>query len=243
MDAPDNGTTHDGFLSYSRKDREFAAIIEAEARGLEPAFPPTLCEVLGTPLAISYVGFDGQRDAPNKGQFQNSWYALLANIYRCTRSEIEERDRKRRLRATRLRIGIALGVIVALSIALVFALLSRRDAIASQRVADAAAVEARRQEQSASARALAIAAESASSAKNWTLSLLLGVEAYRLADSPADARRAVASAAGISPLRRPRQTESAAPAGGRLDRFDRLQPRRAHARQCRDGAAAVVAPG
>ena len=45
------------------------------------AFPEALCEVMQMPLATNYLGFDLTRDKINKGGFDSSWYALLANIY------------------------------------------------------------------------------------------------------------------------------------------------------------------
>ncbi len=93
------------------------------------AFPEALTEVMDMPLAASFAGFDLHRDKVNKGVFYGPWYTILANIYDLSRSDIEQRDKKRNAHRRNITIGIVSGIIIALSAALMFALLSRRQAI------------------------------------------------------------------------------------------------------------------
>ena len=81
------------------------------------------------PLASSYLGFDLQRDRINKSSFSGSWYKLLADMYGISRSEVEQRDKKRETRRRWITVSVTSAVIVALSVALVFALVSRRQAV------------------------------------------------------------------------------------------------------------------
>jgi WD40 repeat protein/tetratricopeptide (TPR) repeat protein len=134
----------------------------APGQDAEKAFSPQLCELLTMPLAIDYRGFDPAKHKLNKGLYSNSWYSLLANICGLSRAEIETRERKRQSRNRVLRIGVVSGVLAALSIALVFTLLSRQDAIRE--------------------RDLAVSGQLSADALNWLsrdpqLSLLLGFEA------------------------------------------------------------------
>jgi hypothetical protein len=82
----------------------------------EKAFPEALCEVMKMPLATNYREFNLQKDKINKGNFENSWYTILANLYGISRDEVEQRDRKRQARQRRIMTGIASGVIVALAV-------------------------------------------------------------------------------------------------------------------------------
>lgn len=66
------------------------------------AFPAALCELMPFPLAASYVSFDPQRDQIHRGVFIQSWYTVLAGIYDVSRSEIEQREYKRRIRSRRM---------------------------------------------------------------------------------------------------------------------------------------------
>ncbi len=62
----------------------------------ELAFPQALVEQLSMPLASDYRGFDpkSDRDAAGK-KFKEGWYKLLADIYGCSRAEVEQRERNR----------------------------------------------------------------------------------------------------------------------------------------------------
>ena len=59
------------------------------------AFPAAMCEVMSMPLASSYRDFKYGRDKVNKGIFDGSWFTILANLYDVSRSEIEQREKKR----------------------------------------------------------------------------------------------------------------------------------------------------
>lgn len=95
----------------------------------EAAFPKALIECLDMPLACDYRGFDPKSDRPASGKrFQQDWFLLLANIYGCSRAEIEQRERRRQ-REQRIR-WTAAGVTVAslLGLALGAAEFQRRTA-------------------------------------------------------------------------------------------------------------------
>ena len=76
----------------------------------ESAFPPALCEALGMPVGINYLGFDLAKHKLNRGAYFNSWYALLANVCGVSRAEIEERDRLRQSRQRRFQAAV-IGVV------------------------------------------------------------------------------------------------------------------------------------
>jgi WD40 repeat protein len=114
-------------------------------REQDRAFPEALCELMGIPLGVNYIGFDPRRDKPDKGRFMNAWYSTLANLYGVGRALIEERDRRREARTRQIRMGIGAGVVVALSTALVYALVSRHEAVSQREIADRRRAEAERQ--------------------------------------------------------------------------------------------------
>ncbi len=64
----------------------------------EMAFPPALYEMLKLPLASDYRGFDPAADRIGSSHWRGAWFKLLADIYGCSRAEIEERERRRRFR-------------------------------------------------------------------------------------------------------------------------------------------------
>ena len=101
----------------------------------EAAFPEALCEVQETPLATDYRGFDPKKDKVNKGIYENAWYKLLADLYNLSRSEVEQREKKRQIKKRNITIGIVSGVALALSISLVWALISRSEAIEQRQIA------------------------------------------------------------------------------------------------------------
>jgi formylglycine-generating enzyme required for sulfatase activity len=72
--------------------------------GREPelAFPEALCEVLATPLASDYRGFDPVKKKIKKSPFEDAWHKTLADLYGKSRSEIEQRERKRKMRRRRV---------------------------------------------------------------------------------------------------------------------------------------------
>ena len=126
----------------------FAGIPNNEARPgqeLEVAFPKALCEVMQMPLAANYLGFDVQKDKINKGVFSDAWYTTLANIYEISRSEIEQRDKRRKIRTRRIVFSSLVASVAVLSVLLVFALVSRSQAVASKNEADTQRNEANTQ--------------------------------------------------------------------------------------------------
>lgn len=102
----------------------------------ETAFPEALCEVMHMPLAANYLGFDVRKDKIKKGIFSDAWYTTLANIYEVSRSEIEQRDKKRRLRTRRIVFSSLVASVAVLSVLLVFALVSRNQAVVARNDAD-----------------------------------------------------------------------------------------------------------
>ena len=101
----------------------------------ERAFPAALCEVLGMPLAINYLGFDFSKHKMNRGAYFNAWYGLLANICGVSRAQIEERDRQRQTRQRRFQAAVVSAVFVALLVALVITLVSRGQAVDERKMA------------------------------------------------------------------------------------------------------------
>ena len=79
------------------------------------AFPDALCEVLKMPLAADYRGFDPGRSRVDRGVYEGSWYTTLANLYDISRSQIEQRERKRRAQAAENRVSTAVASIVVLA--------------------------------------------------------------------------------------------------------------------------------
>ncbi len=166
------------------------------------AFPEALCRLQRMPLATSDYrrNFSVRKDKINKGAFEGSWHALLANIYDCERSEIEQREKKRQGRARKFAIGTATAIIIMLSAALVYAIMSRQEALRQRAIAQekqlqaeqAAAAEKRAREDEKRQRQLADerrqVAESRQLAANAMAqlqadpetSVLLAVEAARI---------------------------------------------------------------
>jgi len=113
------------------------------------AFPPALCEALGTPLARDFRGVDERTRRIDRGTFQESWYFLLADIYGKTRAEIEQRDQLRRVRnQRRLLAGAAVLVAIFAGLSAV-ALLQRRAAVQNAELARAQEREANAQRRTA----------------------------------------------------------------------------------------------
>lgn len=106
------------------------------------AFPEALCEVMKMPLAINYLGFDVKKDKPNKGIFTDAWFMLLANIYDFSRAEIEQREKRRRIRNRRIIYSILGGSIIVLSVLLIFIWISRNEAIDRKLAAEATQFDA-----------------------------------------------------------------------------------------------------
>jgi hypothetical protein len=101
------------------------------------AFPPALCEALAPlPIGPDYRNLNERRERVDLGSFQGAWFGLLANLLDVERSEIEQRELRRRRRRQRITAGILAAVIALLSSALVFALLSRNEAIRERDLAE-----------------------------------------------------------------------------------------------------------
>jgi hypothetical protein len=99
------------------------------------AFPEALCEVLQIPLAVDYREFNPDRDKIQKGAHAGSWYMLLSNLYGVSRSEIEQRDRRRQLRQRNITIVIVSGVIATLATLAGIAWWQRGEAIRQSEIA------------------------------------------------------------------------------------------------------------
>lgn len=102
----------------------------------QKAFPEALCQLQAIPLAADYRGFDPRRDRVDKGRFEAAWYTLLANIYDVSRSELEQRDKRRQLRIRHIRMTIAGVVGIALVSLSIWALVSRQEAVSRQLAAN-----------------------------------------------------------------------------------------------------------
>jgi WD40 repeat protein len=104
----------------------------SEAKPEEYAFPQALCDALAMPLAVEFTEFERAPGKLNKGRYHDSWYTLLSKIFGTERAEIERLDAKRQARRRAIFAGVSLAVIAALSVALVFVMISRQQA-ASER--------------------------------------------------------------------------------------------------------------
>jgi hypothetical protein len=91
----------------------------------EMAFPEALLEIMRMPLAIGYRGFNPDKDKVNKGIYDGSWFSVLANLYDISRSEIEQREKKRQARIRNYWIGGASSVTAALLAFAMWALVER----------------------------------------------------------------------------------------------------------------------
>ncbi len=163
------------------------------------AFPEALIEAIPMPIAADYRAFETRGGRVDRGAFADSWYLILANVYRISRSEIEERDRKRRARRQRVVASIAASMIVALSFALIITLRSQQQAVRAaqlersaneraqqkQREAEAAALAERAAKEQTLARALAARAELLVSGRGELVEVagLLAIEAMNRAPS------------------------------------------------------------
>ncbi len=95
----------------------------------QAAFPDGLCETLEMPLGIDYRGFNLRRDAVNKGAYEGAWHTTLASLYDKTRSQIEQRERKRTARRRRITTAIVASVVSVLLAALLVTLFYWRQAV------------------------------------------------------------------------------------------------------------------
>jgi ParB-like chromosome segregation protein Spo0J len=109
------------------------------------AFPAALCELMEMPLAANFLKFDSQKSKVNRDPYSDAWYTILADIYDVSRDEIEQRDRRRRNRTLRMALVGLTGAIGVLSLLLVFAVISRQQAIDARKDAVDQAKEATKQ--------------------------------------------------------------------------------------------------
>jgi WD40 repeat protein len=109
---------------------------ESEASDADDlAFPQALCDLLEMPLAVDYRGWSG-RQRVDRTPYFDGWSTILAGIYGVSRGTIERREKLRQARARRIvSSALSAGVLI-LSILLVFALVSRRQAIDQRQVAE-----------------------------------------------------------------------------------------------------------
>jgi WD40 repeat protein len=149
----------------------------------EACFPQALMNVLKMPLAVNYKDFRPEKDKITKGVFYDSWYTLLANLYGISRTELEQRDKKRRTRRRIILGAITTGVIAALIIAMI----SMNKAQERERVAQA-------QKLAATSKGLADEAPQRS--------LLLAVEAEQIAETVNEKRVSLAEEALRSAIER-----------------------------------------
>lgn len=133
----------------------------------EMAFPAALCQVQKMPLAADYRDFDPHKDKVNKGEFSNSWYNLLANLYGRSREEIEQRDHKRQLRRRNIITAISFGLLLIFAVIAAYAWLQKSVAETRGKIA--------------LSRQLAAQSNNLMESKR-ELSLLLSLEAARVAE-------------------------------------------------------------
>jgi WD40 repeat protein len=103
---------------------------EADSTGQpdERAFPEELCKAMEMPLAADYRRFNPAKDKVHKGAFVGDWYKILSDLYEVSRSDIEQRERRRAATRRRITIGIVGTVIAVLTLALGVALYQRNEA-------------------------------------------------------------------------------------------------------------------
>ncbi len=107
------------------------------------AFPQCLRRILGDmPLAASFLELDPARDKLYKGVFKGPWYTVLANVYGVSRSDIEQRERTRITRRRWIRTSLAVGVILALSCALMVTFFQYKNSVSSRNLAFKALTDA-----------------------------------------------------------------------------------------------------
>jgi WD40 repeat protein len=138
------------------------------------AFPDALCEALPMPLAADYRGFDPKAHKLDRGAYAGAWYTTLANIYRTSRGELEQRDLIRRRKARTRAAVIAGATLAVLAAAGLLALRQSNRAVEQERIAA-------ERKSVAQARQLALHANAVGDARD-DLALLLSVESTRRAD-------------------------------------------------------------
>lgn len=107
------------------------------------AFPEALVAAMRVPMAVGYRDFDLSRNSVTRGAFYGSWCILLANIYGLSRSQIEERESRRRAKRLGAIVAATAGAVAALSLALVVTVTSRNEATRQRDAAELASVAER----------------------------------------------------------------------------------------------------
>jgi hypothetical protein len=106
-------------------------------REAEQAFPEALVEALAMPLAADYRGYDPQHPKIDRGGFEGPWHKLLADLYGVPRNEIEQREKRRRVKARRAWATAGGAMTAALAGLTIWALIARDEAIRQRQVATA----------------------------------------------------------------------------------------------------------
>jgi WD40 repeat protein len=149
----------------------------------EKAFPEVLCGNR-IPLAANFLGHDVHKGRLDKGPFRSSFFSILSAIYGIDRRRLEQIDERQRARRRAIALGTAAAIILILSVALVFALISRHQAVVARNEAFARELAANAMAQ------LPV---------NPELSLLLAVEGARTAQT-VETENALRQALVKSPL-------------------------------------------
>ncbi|MEO6723856.1 MAG: TIR domain-containing protein, partial [Blastocatellia bacterium] len=111
----------------------------------ESAFPAELCRWIEEPAYTDYRGLKLGKNNVSNGAFSGHWATLLATHYQVKREELEQRERKRRTRNRRLIGSLAATVILLLSAALAWALVSRQQSVTARNAEVKQRKEANRQ--------------------------------------------------------------------------------------------------
>jgi hypothetical protein len=101
----------------------------------EMAFPPALSENR-MPLAANFVGLESYKGELHKGPYRNAFFSVLAAIKNVDRRALEQIDEKRAARRRVITLSVAGAVILALSVALAFAISSRQEALRQKAIAE-----------------------------------------------------------------------------------------------------------
>ena len=128
------------------------------------------------------MAFSSQKDGINKAQFEQAWYALLAEILEKPRAEVEQRELHQQIRQRNKVIFISSAVVVVLGIAVGVALWQRSNAIENADLAKQAQQRAEKQKTFAVSRQLAAQANLKRRDHTWKgleQSLLLATESLR----------------------------------------------------------------
>src|SRR6266498_1299778 len=107
----------------------------------EKAFPEILCENR-MPLAANFLGYETHKSKLHKGPFRSSFYSILAAINGIDRRKLEQVDEKALARRRLLVLSTVSVIILILSVALVFAVISQRKAVSAAKAEEKAKAEA-----------------------------------------------------------------------------------------------------